>query len=153
MYKKKEEEFSLEEKDITIEVHGWTLNRFASVRPRVSFETAFGNEVLLEYLSHTFCFPSHLFIDLCWPFKNLLNRCDSQELFSGELWLLGVIFWGVVTLRSYLKSCDSWELFFEELWLLDQTWETLIFDIIKTLYHICFYNLPLFDDDNNLKSR
>ena len=64
MYKKKEEEFSLEEKDITIEVHGETLNGFASVCPRVSFERAFGNEVLLEYLSHTFCVPSHLFIGL-----------------------------------------------------------------------------------------
>ena len=48
MYKKKEEEFSLEENDITIEVHGETLNGFTSVCPRVSFERAFGNEGLLE---------------------------------------------------------------------------------------------------------
>jgi len=91
--RKKKEEFSLEDKDITIEVHGKTLNGFASVCPRVSFERAFGNEVLLEYLSHKFCVSSHLFIGLWWPFKNLLNRCDSQELFSEELWLLEVIFW------------------------------------------------------------
>jgi len=50
--RRKKEEFSLEEKDITIEVHGETLNGFASVCPRVSFERAFGNEVLLEYLSN-----------------------------------------------------------------------------------------------------
>jgi len=62
--RRKKEEFSLEEKDITIEVHGETLNGFASVCPRVSFERAFSNEVLLEYLSYTFCVPSHLFIGL-----------------------------------------------------------------------------------------
>jgi len=52
LYKKKEEEFSLEEKDITIEVHGETLNGFTSVCPRVSFKRAYGNEILLESLSH-----------------------------------------------------------------------------------------------------
>ena len=62
--RRKKKEFSLEEKDITIEVHGETLNGFASIFPRVSFERAFGNEDLLEYLSHTFCVPSHLFIGL-----------------------------------------------------------------------------------------
>jgi len=77
--RRKKEEFSLEEKDITIEVHGETLNGFASVCPRVSFERAFGNEVLLKSLSFPFerirhfkqaklssqnsC-PSHLFIGL-----------------------------------------------------------------------------------------
>ena len=68
------------------------FNKFASVCPRV-VERVFDNEVLLEYLFLTFFVPSHLFIGLWWPFKNLLNRCDSQELFSEELWLLGVIFW------------------------------------------------------------
>jgi len=43
---RKKEEFSLEEKDITIEVHEETLNGFASVCPRVSFERAFGIEIL-----------------------------------------------------------------------------------------------------------
>jgi len=62
--RRKKEEFSLKEKDITIEVHGETLDGFASVCPKVSFERAFDNEVLLEYLSHTFCVPSHLFIGL-----------------------------------------------------------------------------------------
>jgi len=62
--RRKKEEFSLEENDITTEVHRKTLNGFASVCPRVSFERVFGNEVLLEYLSHTFCVPSHLFISL-----------------------------------------------------------------------------------------
>jgi len=42
--RRKKEEFSLEEKDITIEVHGETLNGFASVCPRVSFERAFGKD-------------------------------------------------------------------------------------------------------------
>jgi len=62
--RRKKEEFSLEENDITIEVHGETLNGFASVCPRVSFERTFGNEIFLEYLSHTFCVPSYLFIGL-----------------------------------------------------------------------------------------
>ncbi|KAL5130693.1 hypothetical protein HKD37_12G033710 [Glycine soja] len=77
--RRKKEEFSLEEKDITIEVHGETLNGFTSVCPRVSFEEAFCNEVLLKSLSFSFerighfgsakfshqnsC-PSHLFIGL-----------------------------------------------------------------------------------------
>jgi len=77
--RRKKEEFSLEEKDITIEVHGETLNGFVSVCLRISFERAFGNEVLLESLSFSFerirhsgpaklslqnlC-PSHLFIGL-----------------------------------------------------------------------------------------
>ena len=51
--RKKKEEFSPEEKDITIEVHGETLNGFASVCPRV-LERAFDNEVLLESLSFSF---------------------------------------------------------------------------------------------------
>jgi len=59
--RRKKEEFSLKEKDITIEVHGETLTGFASVCPRVSFERAFGNEFLLEYLSHRF-FKSDLHI-------------------------------------------------------------------------------------------
>jgi len=54
----------LDPHSLTIEVHGETLNGFASVCPKVSFERAFGNEVLLEYLSLTFCVPSHLFIGL-----------------------------------------------------------------------------------------
>jgi len=49
--RRKKKELSLEEKDITIEVHGETLNEFASVCPRISFERAFDNEVLLESLS------------------------------------------------------------------------------------------------------
>jgi len=77
--RRKKEEFSPEEKDITIEVHGEILNGFACVCPRVSFERAFDNEVLLESLSfpferikyfeqakfslQNFC-PSHLFIGL-----------------------------------------------------------------------------------------
>ena len=36
-----------------------------------------------------------------------LKSCDSWELFSQDLWLLGVIFWKIY----FLKSCDSWELF------------------------------------------
>jgi len=52
--RRKKEEFSIEEKDITIEAHGETLNGFASVCPKVSFERAFGNEVLFESLSFPF---------------------------------------------------------------------------------------------------
>jgi len=52
--RRKKEEFSLEEKDITIEVHVETLNGFASVCSRVSFERAFGNETLFESLSFPF---------------------------------------------------------------------------------------------------
>jgi len=57
--RRKKEEFSLEEKDITIEVHGETLNGFASVCLRVSFERAFGNEVrcaiIFFYFLNPFC--------------------------------------------------------------------------------------------------
>ena len=52
--RRKKEEFSLEEKDITIEVHGETLNGFTSVCLRVSFERAYGNEILLKSLSFPF---------------------------------------------------------------------------------------------------
>jgi len=94
--RRKKEEFSLEEKDITIKVHGETLNGFTSVCPRVSFERAFGNEVLLESLSFPFerirhfeqaklflqnlC-PSHLFIGLWWPFTNPIKRCNCWQIF------------------------------------------------------------------------
>jgi len=44
----------LKEIDVTIEVHGENLNGFASVCPRVSFERAYDNEVLLESLSFPF---------------------------------------------------------------------------------------------------
>ena len=57
--RRKKEQFSLEEKDITIEVHGETLNGFASVCPRVSFERAFDNEVLLDSLSLAFVWIRH----------------------------------------------------------------------------------------------
>jgi len=60
--RREKEEFSLEEKDITIEVHGETLNGFASVCPRVSFEKAFDNEVLLEYLFLAFWTQTHTYI-------------------------------------------------------------------------------------------
>ena len=44
--RRKKEELFLEEKDITMKIHGWTLNGFVSVCPRV-LERAFDNEVLL----------------------------------------------------------------------------------------------------------
>jgi len=47
------EEFSLQEKNITMKIHGCTLNGFTSVFPRV-LERVFGNEVLLESLSFSF---------------------------------------------------------------------------------------------------
>jgi len=113
----------LKKKDITIEVHGWTLNGFASVFPIVSFERAFGNEILLESLSFPFerirhfeqtklslqnsC-PSHLVIGLWWSFTNSIKRCDCWQ-----------IFWKLSTgnrlqclcnrLRNYnLKGHDFW---------------------------------------------
>ena len=155
--RRKKEEFSLEEKDITIEVHGETLNRFASVCLRVSFERVFGNEVLLESLSFPlerirhfeqaklplieFCIPSHLFIGLWWPFKNLLNRCDSQELFSKELWLLEVIFWIFEFLtwiklekRLSLASSKSCIHTFTLSPFFMMTIKWFLFDIIKTMH-------------------
>ena len=60
-----------------------------------------------------------------------------------QMWLLGVIFWRVVTLGSY----------FLNFWILDldQTWEALIFGIIKIMYTY-IHILPLFDDDNQVIS-
>ena len=69
--RRKKEEFSLEEKDITIEVHGETLNGFASVCPRVSFERAFDNEVLLESLSFILCPKSPIYRPLMTIQKSL----------------------------------------------------------------------------------
>jgi len=46
---------------IKFEIPRWTLNRFASVCPRV-VERAFGNEVLLEYLSLLFFEVRHTYI-------------------------------------------------------------------------------------------
>ena len=93
--KKKEEEFSLEEKDITIEVHGWILNGFASVCPRV-VERAFGNEVLLEYLSFSFERIIHFgqaklstnFVPKSLIYRPLIAFQNSNE----KLWLLGIFF-------------------------------------------------------------
>ena len=103
------------------------------------------------FLSNSFCVPSHLFIGLWWPFKNLLNRCDSQELFSIELWLLGVIFWISEFLtwiklekRLSLASSKSCIHAFTFSTFLMMTIKWFLFDIIKTrMIHI----LPLFDDD------
>ena len=77
--RRKKEEFSLEEKDITIKVHGETLNGFASVCPRVSFERAFGNEVVLEYLSS---FPFERIRHFEQAKLSLQNSCPSH-LFIG----------------------------------------------------------------------
>ena len=80
--KRKKEEFFLEEKDITIEVHRETLNGFASVCPRVSFERAFGNEVLLESLSLLFeVRHTHIYRPFV-PFQNGLKRCVFSKSFS-----------------------------------------------------------------------
>jgi len=48
-----QKDFSHLEWIIQFEVPGWTLNRFASICPRV-VERAFDNEVLLEYFSLAF---------------------------------------------------------------------------------------------------
>jgi len=76
-----------------------------------------------------------------WPFKSLLNRCDSQELFSGELWLLGVIFWIFefltwIKLEKRLsltssKSCIHTFTFYPFLMM---TIKWFLFDIIKTMH-------------------
>ena len=58
-----EEEFSLQEKNITMKIHGWTLNGFASVCPRV-VERAFNNEVLLE--------------SLCLSFERIRHFCQAK---------------------------------------------------------------------------
>ena len=73
--------------------------------------------------THIFFKPSDTSIH---RIKALTNKClkiaELREDFNQQrrrdisLWLLGVIFWRIVTLGSYfLKSVDSWELLFEEL--------------------------------------
>jgi len=49
-----EEVFSLQEKNIAMKIHVRILIDLASVWPRISFEGAFDNEVLLESLSLSF---------------------------------------------------------------------------------------------------
>ena len=65
---------------IQFEVHGWTLNRFASVCPRV-VERAFGNEVLLEYLSLDFRSQTHIYISASCLFKMVWRDVSFQKAF------------------------------------------------------------------------
>ncbi|KAL5123900.1 hypothetical protein HKD37_02G004395 [Glycine soja] len=83
-FTKKKEEFSLEKKDITIKVHGETLNGFSSVCPRVSFKRAFGNEVLLESLSFPFERIKH-FEQAKFSLQNSCPSLFDSSLFT-PLW-------------------------------------------------------------------
>ena len=76
-----QKDFSHLEWIIQFDVPGWTLNRFASVFPGV-VERAFGNEVLLEYLSLAFWSQTHMYIGPLCLFKMVLKRfVFSKKLF------------------------------------------------------------------------
>ena len=146
------EEFSLQEKNITMKIHGWTLNGFASVCPRVSFERAFGNEFLLEYLSFPFerirhfeqaklslqnsC-PSHLFIGLWWLFTNPIKRCDCWQIF----WKLSTGNW----LQCLCNRLHSYNLKGHEFWIWILGVSLLVIDyrhmVINYMFKIQIQNL------------
>ena len=102
----------------------WTLNRFASVCPRV-FERAFGNEVLLENLSLAFWSQTHththtyiyiyIYIYKSFvPFQNGLKICVFSKSFFWNFSLVidyrflvidyTFIFWRVMTFKLNFKS-------------------------------------------------
>jgi len=66
---------------IQFEVPEWTLNRFASVCPRV-VERAFDNEILLEYLSLAFWSQTHIYIGPSCLFKMVWRDVSFQKAFS-----------------------------------------------------------------------
>jgi len=66
---------------IKFDVHGWTLNRFASVGPRV-FEREFDNEALLEYLSLAFWSQTRIYIGPSCFFKMVWRDLSFQKAFS-----------------------------------------------------------------------
>jgi len=75
-----QKDFALLEWIIQFDVHGWTLNIFASVCPRV-VERAFDDEVLLEYLSLTFWSQTHIYIGPSCLFKMVWRDVSFQKLF------------------------------------------------------------------------
>jgi len=75
-----QKDFSPLEWIIQFEVPGWTLNRFASVCPRV-VERAFDNEVLLEYLPLAFWSQTHIYIGLLFLFKMVWRVVSFQKAF------------------------------------------------------------------------
>jgi len=114
--RRKKEEFSLEEKDITIEVHEKTLNEFSKCLSKSFFlESIWQWSSLGISLSYILCLKSSIY-------RPLMTIQKSLE----QMWLSEVIFWRVVTLENY----------FLNFWILhlDQTWEALIFGIIKIMY-------------------
>jgi len=128
--RRKKQEFSLEEKDITIEVHGETLNGFASVCLSFFWESIWQWSSLEISLSYILCPKSPIYR----PWMTIQKSLE-------QIWLSEVIFWRVVTLGSY----------FLNFWILDldQTWETLIFGIIKIMYTY-IHIFPLFNDENQV---
>jgi len=84
-------------KDITIEVHGKTLNRFASVCPRVSSERAFDNEVLLESLS--------------FPFERI--KYFGPAKLSWEFVSKSPIYRPLMTITNSIKRYNCWQIFWK----------------------------------------
>jgi len=73
-------DFSHLEWIIQFEVPGWTLNRFASVCPRV-VEREFNNEVLLEYFSLAFLSQTHIYIGPSCLFRMVWRDVSFQKAF------------------------------------------------------------------------
>jgi len=107
---KEHKDFSPLEWIIQFDVPEWTLNRFASVCPRV-VERAFDNEVLFEYLSLTFWNQTHIYIGPSCIFKMIWRDVSFQKAFS-EFFLLvidyTVIFWRVMTFEFEFQVFHCW---------------------------------------------
>jgi len=111
-----QKDFSPLEWIIQIEVSRWTLNRFASVCPRV-VERAFDKEVLLEYLSCFLKSDTHI----CRPFvpfqKGLKRYVFSKRFFWNFTLVIDykhlvidytVIFWRVMTFEFEFQEFRCW---------------------------------------------
>jgi len=101
---------------IQFEVPRCTLNRFASVCPRV-VERAFDNKVLLEYLSLAFWNQTHIYIGPSCLFKMVWRYVFSKSFF----WIFSlvidyrflvidyiVIFWRVMTFEFEFQEFHCW---------------------------------------------
>jgi len=107
-----QKDFSPLEWIIQFDVPGWTLNRFASVCPRV-VERTFDNEVLLEYLSYFLKWDTYIYRSFV-PFQNGLKRCIFSKRFFWNFSLVidyrflvidyRVIFWRVMSFQIELQE-------------------------------------------------
>ena len=94
---------------IQIEVPEWTLNRFASVYPRV-VEIEFGNEILLEYLSLAFWSQTHIYISPSYLFKMVWRDMYFQKAFSENFkinWASNVETYYLTLMENELTSLSS----------------------------------------------